>query len=100
MAAQKAALEQKANEEADAADQDAQALAARATALRDLARGLANAPTPASLEPPDPEHAGPMGSREPFTPPVDGPPLRQFGEAEPDGGPRSLGWTWRTADGA
>jgi septal ring factor EnvC (AmiA/AmiB activator) len=100
LAAQKAALERKANNEADAAAQDAEALAARAMALRNLAQGLANARPTSSPEPPDPEHAGPFGGREPFTSPVPGPPLRRFGQVDPDGGGRSLGWTWQTAGAA
>ena len=46
-------------------------------------------------EPPDPEHGGLFGGREAFTAPVSGPPSRRFGQPEPNGGPKSLGWTWR-----
>ena len=101
LAAQKTALERKANDEANAAAQDAEALASRAEALRDLARGLAKAPpAPSAPEQPNPENDGPFGRSEPFTPPVAGEPVRRFGQADPDGGARSLGWTWRTPSGA
>jgi septal ring factor EnvC (AmiA/AmiB activator) len=98
--AQKTILERHASAEASAAGQDVESLSARARALRDLAHGVITAPAPAGAAPPDPEHAGLFGKLKPFTPPAPGAPIRRFGELEPGGRSRSLGWTWRTADGA
>jgi len=94
--AAKSALEDQDTANAEAARQDANALAARARALRELSQGLAVIPPPAGApEPPDPEHAGLFGRATMFTAPVQGPPFRRFGEAEAGGAGRSLGWTWR-----
>lgn len=96
--AQKTALERQAEAQAQAARQDVAALAERAQALRDLARGVAArppAPAAASNEPPDPEHAGPFGGAKPFIQPVSGAPIRRFGSVEPGGRSRAEGWTWK-----
>jgi septal ring factor EnvC (AmiA/AmiB activator) len=94
--AAKTALEGQDTADAELARQDITALAARAQALQDLSRGLAVTVPPAGApEPPDPDHAGPTGKPEVFTAPVAGPPTRRFGEAEPGGGAKALGWTWR-----
>jgi septal ring factor EnvC (AmiA/AmiB activator) len=100
--AQQTALQGHADADADAAQQDIDALAARARALRELTAGVAATPPPtaASAEPPDPEHAGLFGHEKPFDPPTAGAPIRRFGELEPGGRSRSDGWTWRTAAGA
>jgi murein hydrolase activator len=93
----KTGLEHRAAADADAANQDLNALADRARALRGLAQNVALAPPPSDMrEPPNPEHAGLFGAARLFTPPVDGAPVRTFGQSEPGGG-RSLGWTWRPA---
>ncbi len=100
--AARSALEGQDTAAADAAKQDADALAARATVLRELSQGLAVAAPAAAVpsrDPPDPEHAGLFGRPKPFTAPAPGAPIRRFGEAEPGGG-RSVGWTWRTTDTA
>jgi septal ring factor EnvC (AmiA/AmiB activator) len=99
--AAKTALEHQARAEAAAAGLDVDALAARARALRDQAHGLAVAlPPPGAAPPPDPEHAGLFGALKLFTAPLAGPPARHFGDLEPGGGSRALGWTWRPAAGA
>lgn len=88
--AQKTALEQKATQDAAAAQADVAALGARARSLRELTRGLAARPAaPAGPEPPNPETAGLFGRPKPFIAPVAGAPTRTFGGA-------SQGWTWRT----
>lgn len=97
---QKAGLERQAEAQAQAARQDVAALAERAQALRDLARGVAAkpaAPAAASSEPPDPEHAGAFGGPKPFVAPTGGAPIRRFGAVEPDGRSRAEGWTWKTS---
>jgi septal ring factor EnvC (AmiA/AmiB activator) len=98
--AKKTMLEHQASAEASAASQDVETLSARARALRDLTRGVVDAPPPAGAAPPDPEHAGLFGKLKPFTPPTPGAPIRRFGELDPGGHSRSQGWTWRTTDGA
>ena len=101
--AQKTALQNRADAEAEAARQDIDALTARARALRELTEGVAAAAPPVAAhagEPPDPEHAGLFGQPKPFTAPTAGAPARRFGELEPGGRARSDGWTWRTAAGA
>jgi septal ring factor EnvC (AmiA/AmiB activator) len=96
----KTALEQRAEARAKQADADIAALNARARALRDLARGVVAAAPPArGPEPPNPEHAGPLGHAEFFVPPVAGAPVRLYGAVEPTGS-RSQGWTWRAAPAA
>ncbi len=99
--AARSALEGQDTAAADAAKQDADALAARATVLRELSQGLAVAAPAqaASHEPPDPEHAGLFGRPKLFTAPAPGAPIRRFGASEPGGG-RSAGWTWRTSETA
>jgi septal ring factor EnvC (AmiA/AmiB activator) len=99
--AQKSALQNRADAQAEAARQDIEVLTARARALRELTAGVAAAPAPASASgPPDPEHAGLFGHAKPFEPPVAGAPIRRFGELEPGGRSRSDGWTWRTSANA
>lgn len=99
--AAKTALERQADAEAAAAGLDAEALAARARGLRDLAHGVAAAPPPLGPgAPPDPEHAGLFGRPKLFTAPVQGPLARRFGDLEPGGRTRASGWTWRAAAGA
>jgi len=98
--AARSALEGQDTAAADAAKQDIDALAARATVLRELSQGLAvAAPAMPTREPPDPEHDGLFGRPKLFTAPAPGAPIRRFGEAEA-GGARSQGWTWRTTGGA
>ena len=86
--------------DAAAASQDITALAARAQALREASHGqVVTAPPAPELIPPDPEHAGLFGRQKLFQPPVTGAPIRRFNDAEPGGGERSRGWTWRTTGG-
>lgn len=99
--AQKTALQQKADAEAEAARQDVAALSARARALRELTQGVTAAPRAAEGgEPPDPEHAGLFGHAKPFVQPAPGRLTRRFGAPEPGGAGRAEGWTWRTPPGA
>jgi septal ring factor EnvC (AmiA/AmiB activator) len=100
--AQKVALEHQAAAEAVAADQDVEALAARAQALRHPVAGVAPppAPPPGLKPPPDPEHAGLFGRPKLFTSPLPGPPVQRFGDPEAGGRGRALGWTWRGSGGA
>src|SRR6202011_2997008 len=58
------------------------------------------APAANAPEPPDPEHAGLFGKPRAFAAPVPGAPISRFGGADPGGGPRTLGWTWRTQGAA
>ena len=96
--AAKNVLEDQSTANAEAAGQDADALAARARALRELSQGLAvSAPPPGAALPPDPEHDGLFGRPKLFVAPVAGNPIRRFGDAEAGGASRSLGWTWRTS---
>ena len=98
--AAKAALEDQDTANAQAAGQDADALAARARALRELSQGLAvSVPAAGAAQPPDPEHDGLFGRPKLFVSPIAGNPIRRFGEAEAGGASRSLGWTWRTLGG-
>jgi septal ring factor EnvC (AmiA/AmiB activator) len=99
IAAQTAVVRQ-ALTDASAAGQDADTLAGRNAALRDLAQGL-GAPTAADQAPPppDPEHDGLFGRPKLFVAPVPGPPARKFGAEDPGGSTRSQGWTWRTVGG-
>jgi len=99
IAAQTATLRQ-AETDASAAGQDAETLAGRTASLRDLAQGMgASQAVDQGPPPPDPEHDGLFGRPKLFLPPVAGAPIRRFGDADPGGSTRSMGWTWRTEDG-
>jgi septal ring factor EnvC (AmiA/AmiB activator) len=101
--ADKQAAQERAAVQAQAAQQDIDALEARARALRELASGVTGKSGPASAAeapPPDPEHSGLFGQPKPFTAPVAGRPTRRFGEAEPGGRSHANGWTWRTGTNA
>ena len=97
--AARSALEGQDTAAADAAKHDVDDLAARATVLRELSQGLAvAAPAVQTNEPPDPEHAGLFGRPKMYTAPTAGAPVHRYGDQESSGG-RSVGWTWRAADG-
>ncbi len=92
---QKTALERRLNADADAADAAARRVAARASSLGDLVRGLSQQTLRGPL--PAPALAPPMPAR--FLAPVEGELVRRFGEAGASKA-GSQGVAWRTARNA
>ena len=85
--AEREALQSQVVGEMRVADRDIAALAARADALKKVVARLPSKAPPAAVK----------LSR--LAPPVAGPPIRRFGQADGRGG-RSEGWSWRPPEGS